>query len=199
MPLRGLVNLGNTCYFNAAVQALFHVPALTRRLFQQPYTGDCEVTREYGALVCALLQPASPEEAGEPLDDVLVDAVNAGALAAAARHARAAPVDPSPLLRAFRARFPRFVKGRQHDAAEVVALLVDVFEESLGKEFMDQHFGGETSQSVTFLNPSPTADSPFCVSTVVTPFLGPHHLTVPVRRARRVRGAALTRVAERRP
>jgi len=50
MP-KGLANLGNTCYFNAAIQCLSHVPDLTNRLLHTPYEGPCEVTREYSSLI----------------------------------------------------------------------------------------------------------------------------------------------------
>lgn len=50
MP-KGLPNLGNTCYFNSAVQCLAHVPTLTNRFLRSGYDGDCELTREYSKLI----------------------------------------------------------------------------------------------------------------------------------------------------
>ena len=98
--MRGLWNLGNTCYFNTAVQCLAHVPPLTKHLFSiQPYTGSCEITREYQKIVRALFIK------GET-----------------------APVSPSDLLGAFRNRFPQFASNEQHDAQEVILHLIDVFE-----------------------------------------------------------------------
>lgn len=60
MP-KGLANLGNTCYFNAAIQCLSHVPDLTNRLLKTPYEGPCELTQEYSRLITSMwrkdLQP----------------------------------------------------------------------------------------------------------------------------------------------
>jgi hypothetical protein len=139
MP-RGLVNLGNTCWFNSAIQALFHVPPLTQRLRDDPYTGACDVTREYSGVVNELLRPS---------DDT--------------------PVAPTALLAAFRRRFTAFDNRRQHDAAEALVLLLDVFEASLGKPFVHGVFQGHTTQTVTYLKPSSTS---LCsVSTRHTPFV----------------------------
>lgn len=145
MP-RGLTNCGNSCYLNCAVQTLFHVPPLTRRLRDGGYAGACPVTAEYARVVQELLRP----------DDE-------------------SAVDSLPLLRAFRQRFPAFDNRRQHDAAEALVLLVDVLEESLGKEYVDQLFGGVSTQTVTFLKPSAT--SPCSVSRRHQPFVS---LTLPV-------------------
>jgi uncharacterized UBP type Zn finger protein len=120
MP-RGLINSGNVCFFNSAVQALFHVPALARRFRDESYDGDCAITRHLCAVVVQLLDKSY-----------------------------ASAVDPSELLDAFRARFPHFTEGDQHDSAEVVRLLVDVLENSLGKPFICGLFEGTGEQVVRF-------------------------------------------------
>ena len=116
--MRGLWNLGNTCYFNTAVQCLAHVPPLTLHFFNVPYEGPCDITREYQKVVKQLFIKGKTD-----------------------------PVSPSDLIGAFRVRFPRFVGQQQHDAQEAVLLLIDVFEESLGKPFIQDLFNGEEVQT----------------------------------------------------
>jgi len=116
--MRGLPNLGATCYFNTAVQCLAHVPCLTNTLLRNPYAGECVLTREFSRLVYDLWA-----EDGQP--------------------------DPRPMLLAFRTRFPSFDPG-QHDAQEAFLCLVDVLENSLGKEFIKKIFTGRESQVTTY-------------------------------------------------
>jgi uncharacterized UBP type Zn finger protein len=85
------------------------------------YDGDCEITKEYRSIVRKLF---SKSEVG--------------------------PVDPSPLLGVFRTRFPDFANTRQHDAQEVIICLIDVFEKSLGKEFIKSIFNGEETTETVY-------------------------------------------------
>ena len=119
--MRGLVNLGNTCYFNTAVQCLAHVPALTKHFFSTKLNGcECKITKEYQITVIQLF-----------LKD------------------KTGPVHPGPLLVAFRSKFPEFGHG-QHDAQEVIIHFIDIFEKSIGKEFIQKLFNGEGLQTVVW-------------------------------------------------
>jgi len=59
------------------------------------------------------------------------------------------PVDPSALINAFRAKFSEFSHG-QHDAQEVVLILLDVFEKSLGKDLIQEIFNGQETQEIAW-------------------------------------------------
>jgi len=52
--MRGLPNLGSTCYFNTAVQCLAHVPYLTNTLLREPYKGQCVLTSEFNKVLFEL-------------------------------------------------------------------------------------------------------------------------------------------------
>lgn len=49
--MKGLENLGETCYFNAALQCLLNIPVLSNAIIRHPYEGDCAFTCAYTNLV----------------------------------------------------------------------------------------------------------------------------------------------------
>jgi len=116
---RGLKNPGSLCFLNAAVQFLFQVPALTRRAMAYD-EGGCAITSAYAQLIRDLLDREAD-----------------------------GPADPSHLWRAFKARFTHFQEHETHDATEVIVFLLDVFESSLGVQFIQDLFYGETETTVT--------------------------------------------------
>jgi ubiquitin C-terminal hydrolase len=133
--MRGLINLGNTCYFNSAVQVLAHVPALTNRLLRDAYGGACDVTREYQAVVTQLWQRGR--------DD---------------------PVDPGALHRAFCARHASFATAGQHDAQEVILCMIDILEASLGLDFIRRIFNGRETQETVYPGGSSNVTGTFTTS-----------------------------------
>lgn len=130
--MRGLLNLGNTCYFNTAIQCLSHVPGLSKHLFHADLEGaSCQITREYQRVVKKLFLKGHTD-----------------------------PVDPSALLEAFRTRFPRFARGQQ-DAQEVILVMIDVFESAIGKELVQDIFNGEDTQVTVYPGGRSTIKNPF--------------------------------------
>jgi ubiquitin C-terminal hydrolase len=130
--MRGLENLGNTCYFNSAIQCLAHVPALSKYLFLNSYDGPCEITREYQRVAKQLFLKDGKD-----------------------------PVNPSNLLSEFRKKFPHFANSSQHDAQEVIVHLIDVFEQSLGKKLIQDIFNGEEIQETTYPDGSSSTTTTF--------------------------------------
>jgi len=131
--MRGLYNLGNTCYFNTAIQCLAHVPPLSKFFFETNLENcPCDITKEYQKVVKELFTRDKPD-----------------------------PVSPSDLLGAFKVRFPFFADFHQHDAQEVILHLIDVFESSLGKELITDMFNGEEVQETIWAQGSSVIKTPF--------------------------------------
>jgi len=60
------------------------------------------------------------------------------------------PVDPRDLLTVFKTKFSAFADGGQHDAQEVIVCLIDVLEQSLGKDLITDIFNGEEVQETVY-------------------------------------------------
>ena len=45
--MKGISNLGNTCYFSSILQCLLQIPQLSNYFLMKKYEGNCEFTREY--------------------------------------------------------------------------------------------------------------------------------------------------------
>lgn len=131
LNMRGLKNLGNTCYFNVAVQCLAHAPPLAHHLMLNEYTGLCAITFEYQKVLKQLFIRETEE-----------------------------PVDPSDLLGAFRNRFTEFEERKQHDAQEVILKLMAVFEQSIGiRAFTGKDVNGPmTTHLVAVMEPAGLED-----------------------------------------
>ena len=113
--MKGLINFGNTCYFNTALQCLLNTPTLSNRFLAKGYTGDCEFTKEYYALVYEYW--TNKERKWE---------------------------HPGKVLKLLIERYPQFKPGEPNDVQEVVLCILDMFEKSLDKEWIQNTFYGDT-------------------------------------------------------
>lgn len=96
--MKGLVNHGNTCYFNTSVQCLLNIPVFSNHFIRNPYKGNCTFTRIYSEFV-HLYWTKGHET-----------------------------LDSKPLLRAFQEKFPRFRDREQHDVQETIMCMLDIIE-----------------------------------------------------------------------
>lgn len=110
--MRGLRNLGNTCYLNAALQCLLHAPGLTNYVLQGWADKDlarrrinaCALATAYAALV----RDYWSDDGGEPLD-------------------------PQPVLAALRKLHRPFAAACPHDAHEAVTTLLKYLHDALAR------------------------------------------------------------------
>jgi len=112
-------NLGNSCYFNTALQCLLHVPVLTNRFILKGYSGDCVFTQEYNKLVDHVWVKKSK--------DVF---------------------SPKVILAEFQTLYPQFQGQQPNDVHEAVLCIIDIFEKSLDKEWIKKHFYGTRKQVI---------------------------------------------------
>jgi len=98
-----------------------HCPPLSNKFILSTYSGPCAFTQEYGTLVRKMWL--------EKLDT---------------------PLHPGKLLRELCARFSQFRGGEPCDVQEVILCVIDIFEKSLGREWVESIFYGEQEQKVAW-------------------------------------------------
>ena len=116
--MRGFLNLGNTCYFNTAIQCLLHIPVLSNYFVQVGYTGDCEFTQLYTKLIYFYWHS---KEKGL--------------------------VNLSPLMQSFFKHFPRFENREPHDTQEAILCVIDILERSC-PDIKQWFYGKKTQETI---------------------------------------------------
>jgi len=100
--MRGITNIGNTCYFNTALQCLVHVPVVSNYFLHHTYEGDCQFTQLFSIFVHAFWNTSHTRS---------INVVN--------------------LVKTFQDKFPRFIHDSQHDVQEAVLCIIDILETSV--------------------------------------------------------------------
>jgi ubiquitin C-terminal hydrolase len=127
--MRGFLNLGNTCYFNTALQCLLHIPILTNYIIIHPYDGECEFTKMYYEVTKTYWTEGK---------EILT--INS-------------------LLKLFQNEFPRFKLEEQHDVQEAILCIIDILERAVplikkwfyGKKVQETIWpGGKTTNEEDF-------------------------------------------------
>jgi len=116
--MKGFLNLGNTCYFNTAIQCLLHIPVLSNYFLQKGYEGECEFTKLYFTLVQFYW---TSKEKGL--------------------------VNPRPILQQFYKHFPRFENKDPHDVQEAILCIIDILERSC-PEIKQWFYGKKTQETI---------------------------------------------------
>lgn len=112
--MKGLQNLGNTCYFNTALQCLLQVPQLSNFLIMKKLSSvKCELTQEYQLLVKQMwLNKLNKFE------------------------------NPQKLFNVFKKTYKQFNNTEQQDSHEMIVCLLDTLDKSL-RPFKPVHYPGD--------------------------------------------------------
>lgn len=111
--LTGLINLGNTCYFNSALQCLAHTDELVKYFLMNYHHKEINYTSEHGSKGKMLLA----------FRNVITMLWKS----------RLNVVDPLCFINAFIKKYPRFKLGEQNDAHEILNLILDTLHEDLNR------------------------------------------------------------------
>jgi ubiquitin C-terminal hydrolase len=118
----GLINLGNTCYFNCIIQALVHTPLLQE--FFSSSNMQSFLNKKY------------------KIDDTVANEISN--LSKEMWNTNYSKINPVRLYKLFTQRFPMFEGKDQHDCHEFLSMLLDTLHEELRRE-------GDSGQSTIIL------------------------------------------------
>jgi len=118
--MKGLSNLGNSCYFNSAIQGLLQVPQLSNLFLKGDYIGQCELTLTYQDLVRRYWSAdANPDPAFEKL------------------------------FRLFKERWKQFDNYDQQDCQEVIVCLLESLDATMDNFIKEVFYGRTVQETVT--------------------------------------------------
>ncbi len=97
--MHGFTNIGNTCYFNSAIQCFLHIHKVSEYILHNKYEGECSFTKIYENIVHLYFST---------------------------RESKIFTIQP--LLIEFTKKFPRFKIGEPHDAQDALLCIIDILE-----------------------------------------------------------------------
>ncbi|XP_034657587.1 ubiquitin carboxyl-terminal hydrolase 36 isoform X1 [Drosophila subobscura] len=104
----GMINVGNTCYLNSTLQALFHIPALANWLYsEQAHLENCNITESNGGcIICAMAKTLQATQSNQ------------------------SAMRPFHIYSKLKQICKHMVVGRQEDAHEFLRFLVEAMEKA---------------------------------------------------------------------
>ncbi|KAM7356838.1 ubiquitin specific peptidase 36 isoform 2-T3 [Cochliomyia hominivorax] len=124
----GMVNVGNTCYLNSTLQALFHVPSMANWLMSDTtHMERCEST-DTGCIICAMAKTLQESQRSQ------------------------SAIRPYYVYSKLKSICKHLVMGRQEDAHEFLRYLVEAMEKSYLSRFRNYKELDQYSKETTPLN-----------------------------------------------
>lgn len=124
----GMMNVGNTCYLNSTLQALFHVPSMaTWLLSDTQHMERCE-SADAGCIICAMAKTLEASQSSQ------------------------SAVRPHFVYSRLKAICKHLVMGRQEDAHEFLRYLVEAMEKCYLSRFRNHKDFDQYSKETTPLN-----------------------------------------------
>ena len=111
--LTGLINLGNTCYFNSALQCLAHTEDLVKYFLMNYHHKEINYTSAHGSNGKLLIA----------FRNIITLLWKSGSNV----------VEPLCFINAFIKKYPQFKLGEQNDAHEILNLILDTLHEDLNR------------------------------------------------------------------